>query len=126
MVDATPGESVAAREFSLEVDALLAGDRSRLEDIRRQSLLWRDQYGQLKQAFADSFLAAEVEPVSGQVSALGAAAVEALDYIVSGKPASQSWVDAQSGLFERGGKPKAELLIVIADPVRKLVQAAAR
>jgi hypothetical protein len=126
MVDATPGESVAAREFSLAVDALLTGDRGKIEDIRRQSLLWRDQYGQLKQSFADSFLAAEVEPASGQVSALGAAAVEALDYIASGKPAPQSWADAQSGLLESAGKPKAELLIVIADPVRKLVEAAAR
>ena len=126
LVDATPAESATAREFSRWVDALLAGDRDKIGDIRRQSILWRDQHGQLKQAFADSFLAAEIEPVSAAVSALGAAAVEALDHIASGKPAPQSWVDAQSGLLESARKPKAELLIVIADPVRKLMQAATR
>lgn len=126
MVDATLAESVTAREFSRAVDALLAGDRDKIEDIRRQSILWRDQHGQLKQAFADSFLAAEVEPVSGEVSALGAAAVEAVDYIAAGKPAPQSWVAAQSAVLERAKTPQAELLIVIAGPVRKLVEAAVR
>jgi hexosaminidase len=126
MVDATPGESVTAREFSLAVDALLRGDRDKLEDIRRQSILWRDQHGQLKQAFEDSFLAAEVEPVSAAVSALGGAAIEALDYIAAGKSAPQSWVAAQSGVLERAKTPKAELRVVIAGPVRKLVEAAAR
>jgi hexosaminidase len=126
MADATPAESIAARDFSLAVDALLRGDRDKLEDIRRQSILWRDQHGQLKQAFEDSFLAAELEPVSAAVSALGGAAIEALDYIAAGKSAPQSWVAAQSGVLERAKTPKAELVIVIADPVRKLVEAAAR
>lgn len=124
MVDATPAESVSARRFSLAVDALLAGDRSKSAEVRRDAVLWRDQYGQLKQAFAESFLAAEVQAISQDVSALGAAAIQALDYRASGKAAPRSWVAAQKSLFERVKKPRAELLVVILSPVEKLVKAA--
>jgi hypothetical protein len=126
MVDATPAESVGARAFSLAVDALLAGDQSKRDDVRRQAVAWRDQYGQLKQAFAESFLAAEVEPVSQDVSALGEAAIEALDYMAVGKTVPLAWVDTQNRLLERAKVPRAELLIVILEPVHKLVRAAAR
>jgi hexosaminidase len=121
MVDATPAESDAAREFAGAVDALLAGDQAQREPIRRRLAEWRDQYEALKPVFAASFLAAEIEPVSRDVSAVAAAGLEALD----SRPQPQAWVDAQNQLLDRAKAPRAELLIVILDPVRKLVQAAA-
>jgi hexosaminidase len=124
MVDATPAESVTARAFSREVDALAAGDRTRRENVRRQLTGWRDQYGALQPVFADSFLAAEVEPVSKDGSALAGAGLEALDFIESGKGAPEAWVTAQNQLLERAKAPRAELLIVILGPIRKLVEAA--
>ncbi|MGE5648063.1 MAG: beta-N-acetylhexosaminidase [Acidobacteriota bacterium] len=127
MVDATPPESVAARAFSKAVDALLAGDASQRDAIRRQAAAWRDQYSDLKQAFAESYLAAEVEPVSRDVAALGTAALEAVEvYLATGKPAPQSWAAEQAKLLERVKTPRAELLVVIAEPAAKLVKAAAR
>jgi len=79
MVDATPPESGAAREFSGAVDALLAGDQAQREGVRTRLAGWRDQYEALKPVFAASSLAAELEPVSRDVSALAAAGIEALD-----------------------------------------------
>jgi hexosaminidase len=125
LVDAAPAESVTAREFSREVDLLLAGDQGRREQLRKQALLWRDQHGELKQAFSDSFLAAEVEPVSADVSALGKAVIEALGYLADGNAAPPSWVDSQNRVFARAKAPRAELLVVILEPVEKLVKAAA-
>ncbi len=118
MVDATPAESDAAREFAEAVDALLAGDRTRREIVRQRLTAWRDQYGALRPLFAAPSLAAELDPVSRDVSALAVAGLEALD----GSPAPPGWAE----LLERAKKPRAELLIVILDAVRKLVEASVR
>jgi len=126
MVDATPAESDAARQFSQAVDALVAGDRTAREAVGRRLAEWRDQHGALEPVFAASALGAEVEPLSRDVAAVAAAGLEALVYIESGQPAPQAWTGAQSQLLERARLPRAELLIVILDPVRKLVEAAGR
>jgi hexosaminidase len=114
MVDATPAESAAAREFSEAVDALLAGDQARREDVRRKLAGWRDQYEALKPVFAASSLAAELEPLSRDVAAVAVAGLTALD-----GPAPAGWAE----LLDGAKKPRAELLIVILEPVRKLLQA---
>ncbi len=120
MVDATPAESDAAREFSAAVDALLAGDPAQREPVRSRLVAWRDQYEALKPVFAASSLAAELEPLSRDVSALATAGLEALDALPSGRPTPAGWAE----ILERAKAPQAELLIVILDPVRKLTQAA--
>ncbi len=124
MVDATPAESDVARQFAGTVDALLAGDSAQRELVRERLTAWRNQYEALKPVFAASFLAAEIEPVSRDVSALAAAGLEALDSLESGKSAPPGWADTQRQLLDRAKAPRAELLIVILDPVRKLVQTA--
>ena len=126
MVDATPAESDAARQFSQAVDALVAGDRTAREAVGRRLAEWRDQHGALEPVFTASALGAEVEPLSRDVAALAAAGLEALGYVESGQPAPQAWTDAQSQLLERARLPRVELLIAILDPVRKLVEAAGR
>jgi len=126
MVDATPAESDAARQFSQAVDALVAGDRTAREAVGRRLAEWRDQHGALEPVFTASALGAEVEPLSRDVAALAAAGLEALVYVESGQPAPQAWTDAQSQLLERARLPRVELLIAILDPVRKLVEAAGR
>jgi len=126
MVDATPAESDAARQFSQAVDALVAGDRTAREAVGRRLAEWRDQHGALEPVFTASALGAEVEPLSRDVAALAAAGLEALVYVESGQPAPQAWTGAQSQLLERARLPRAELLIAILDPVRKLVEAAGR
>jgi hexosaminidase len=124
MVDATPVESDAARDFSAAVDALVAGDQSQREPLRQRLAGWRDQYDALKPVLAESFLATEIEPLSRDVSAVAAAGLEALDSLESRRPVPEGWADAQNQLLDRAKPPRAELFIVILDPVRKLVAAA--
>ena len=118
MVDATPAESDAAREFSEAVDALLAGDQAQRERVRTRLIGWRDQYDALKPVFAASSLAAELEPVSRDVAALAAAGLDALDAQPSGRSTPAGWDE----ILQRAKTHRAELLIVILDPIRKLVQ----
>jgi hexosaminidase len=124
MVDATPADSVVARSFARAVDAFLAGDRARLGEIRRMGAVWHEQYAELKNAFGGSFLAAELEPASRNVSQLGAAVLDALRFLASGQPAPAAWTAQQKRALEQAKAPHAELLIVILDPVSKLVTAA--
>ncbi len=124
MVDATPVESDAARDFSAAVDALVSGDQSQREPVRQRLAGWRDQYDALKPVLAGSFLATEIEPLSRDVSAVAAAGLEALDSLESHRPVPEGWADAQNQLLDRAKPPRAELFIVILDPVRKLVAAA--
>ena len=52
--------------------------------------------------------------------------LEAMDYLDSGHPAPKAWVEEQTVLLNLAAKPHAELLLMIVEPVRKLVAAAAR
>jgi hexosaminidase len=124
MVDATRPESDTVREFSRAVDALLGGDTGERESVRKRLLLWRAQHAELKDVFAESFLAAEVEPVSKDVAALATAGLEALDYIEAHATAPPAWAAAQKELLDRVRTPRAELLMVLAAPIQKLVSAA--
>ncbi|HVX67545.1 MAG TPA: family 20 glycosylhydrolase, partial [Bryobacteraceae bacterium] len=124
MVDATPADSVAARSFARAVDAYLAGNKDSQTELRRMGTLWREQYPELKSAFAGSFLAAELEPTSRNVSQLGAAVLDSLRFLASGKPAPAEWAAQQKTILQQAKKPNAELLVVILGPVSKLVTAA--
>jgi hexosaminidase len=124
-VDVARPESDAARAFSKQVDAFLAGDRSRIGDMRRKLEAWRDQNAELKPVFESSFLAAELAPVSATVAALANAGLSALEYL-AGKPGGAAWAATQQGLLDRAKKPQGELLISIAGPVGRLVGAAGK
>jgi hexosaminidase len=120
LVDATPAESNTAREF----DAQVADWKSDKEQIRQQLTLWRDNQNALLPVMQDSALLEEDIPLAQDVSALAAAGLAALDYLESGKPAPATWIATQQALVDRASKPRAELLIMIAKPVGKLIEAA--
>ncbi len=71
------------------------------------------------------FCCKEVSPVSQSLSALGAAGLAALDYLDRGEPAPAAWVAAQLALVQQAKKAQAQLLIMVAPSVEKLVQASA-
>jgi hypothetical protein len=66
----------------------------------------------------------EAVPLGEDLSAVDGAGLEALDYLDAGKPAPQSWAQEQFVLLDLAAKPHAELLLMIVEPVRKLVEAA--
>jgi hexosaminidase len=128
VVDAVPLESDAARHFNELVDQFLAAscrDAHGEARLRAQFTAWRDNDAKLQPLAQRSFLAKEIATRSQDLSALGAVGLAALDLIDKGQPAPDSWKAQQLAVIEQAKKPKAQLLLMPAPAVQKLVEAAA-
>jgi hexosaminidase len=127
VVDAVRPESATARHFADAVNELLGGAAKPGSEARVRSLLsrWSDNQVELQPQFEKSLLLKEVAPISQNLSALGAAGLTALDYLDRGEPAPLAWVATQLALVEQAGKPQAQLLIMVAPSVEKLIRASA-
>lgn len=128
VVDAVPLESDAARHFAELVDQFIAvscHDVAAEERFRAQLILWRDNDARLQPLAQRSFLVKEVAANSQDLSALGAAGLAALDALAKGQPAPDSWKAQQLAVIEQAKKPKAQLLLIPAPAVQKLIEAAA-
>jgi hexosaminidase len=128
LVDTARPESDTARRFSLWVDEFVAGKiRPGTEDrIRGLLARWSDNQADLQPLATKSFLLQEVIPLSQDLSALGSAGLQALDYLDRGEAAPAEWRAQQLALIEQAKKPKAQVLLMVAAPVQKLVEASAR
>ena len=126
LVDAARPESDTARQFSGMVDEYLKHTTTG-GDARMRELLtkWRDQRPALEPLAAHSFLLKEVVPVSQDLASLAAAGLASLDFIDKGQHASDEWKIKQLGVVEQASKPKAQLLLMVAPPIQKLIEAAA-
>jgi hexosaminidase len=128
LVDATHPESDVARELGNLVNRALSGgsglENSR-DELRHWFAHWKANDAALEPTLEDSFLLQEAIPLSKDLAALGAAGLEALDYLANGRKPPQSWIGRQRALLESAAKPRAEMLLMIVEPVRKLVGAAA-
>jgi hexosaminidase len=122
LVDTVPPESEKARVFAGRVDHLSANK----DAVRRQLIAWRDSRDALLPLLEQSALLQEDIPLAEDLSAVARAGLEALDYLDSGKPAPESWVKDQITLLGLAAKPRAELLLMIVPPVRKLVETAGK
>src|SRR6266481_1875099 len=128
VVDAVPLESDAGRHFGELVDQYLAGscrDAALADRLRAQLALWRDNDALLQPLAQRSLLVKEVAARSQDLSTLGTAGLAALDAIAKGQPASDSWKSEQLAVIEQAKKPKAQLLLIPAPSIQKLVEAAA-
>ena len=127
VVDAVRPESSTARQFADSVDALVAGGSRPGTEASVRTLLarWRDNQVDLQPLFEKSLLLKEVAPLSQNLSALGAAGLAALDYLDRGERAPSAWVTQQLTVVEQCKKPQAQLLIMVAPAVEKLIQASA-
>jgi hexosaminidase len=128
LVDSVAPESELARRFSNAVDTLIAShfhDRSTEDQIRAQLAMWRDNDARLQPLLQRSYLLQQVEPLSQELSSLGAAGLQALDYIDKGHAAPADWKSQQLALIEQAKKPQADLLLMVAPAIQKLVEASA-
>jgi hexosaminidase len=127
MVDATPPESLEARRFARLVDEFVSGKIKPGTEIEiRESLsAWRDNDIRLHQLAQDSALLQEVLPLSHDLSALGQAGLEAVDYLDRGEKAPEPWKSQQLALTQAAIQPRAQLILVVAGSVQKLIQASA-
>lgn len=126
LVDAVAPESELARRFSKEVDALIASgfhDSGAEAQVRSLLALWRGNDAHLEPLLQKSFLLKEVAPMSGELSALGVAGIQALDFIDNGQRAPDDWKAQQLAAIEQAKKPTADLLLMVAPAVQKLIEA---
>ena len=127
VVDAVPLESDAGRRFGELVDQFVASschDAAAEARLRAQLTVWRDNGAILQPLAQRSFLVKEVAANSQDLSAVGAAGLAALDAIAKGQPAPEAWKAQQLALLEQVKKPKAQLLMIPAPAVQKLIEAA--
>jgi hexosaminidase len=128
LVDAARPESMTARRFAEQVDAFVAGNiKPGLEDqIKALLTRWRDNQVELRPLEEQSALLQEATPISQNLSALGAAGLQALGYLDRGEPAPADWVSAQQAQIAQMEKPgSTQVLLMVAPSVEKLITASA-
>jgi hexosaminidase len=128
MIDAVYPESDSARHFSDLVQTFVQSgykDQASEAQIRGSLIAWRDNDAKLHPLLDQSSLLREDEMLSQNLSALGAAGLQALDYLDKAQPAPDSWKTQQLALIEQSKKPSAGLLLMVASPVQQLIEAGA-
>src|SRR5882762_3934187 len=128
LVDAVSPESDAARHFRDQVQAYIQSDykdQAAEAQIRTWLTTWRDNDMKLRPSLERSFLLREVTPLSVDLSALGAAGLQALDYLDKSEPSSEAWRTHELSLIERARAPKASLLLMVVASVQQLIEASA-
>jgi len=121
-------ESDEGRRFGDLVEQFVASachDAAAEARLRAQLTAWRDNDAILQPLAQRSFLVKEVTANSQDLSALGTAGLAALDAIAKGQVAPDSWKAQQLATLEQIKKPKAQLLLIPAPAVQKLIEAAA-
>ena len=128
MIDAVYPESDTARQFAALVHSFLQNgrkDQAAEAQLRAQLAAWRDNDAKLAPLLEQSFLLQEDVSLSQNLSALGAAGLQALDYLDKSQPAPDSWKTQQLSLIEQAKARSADLLLMVAAPVQELVEASA-
>jgi len=125
LVDAARPESQTARQFGLMIDGLLAGKATpeTKAKIRSLLMLWRGNQVQLQPVAQNAFLMKEVISLSQDLSAVAAAGLQAMDYLENKQTAPESWKNTQIAIIQQAKKPKAQLLLMVAPSIEKLVEA---
>jgi len=129
VVDAVSLESDTARRFSELVDSFIAHqcrDTATVARLEERFRVWRDHAAKFRPLADRSFLVKEAAASSEDLSALGAAGLAALDFLSKTQPTPDSWKSQQLAIIEGIEKPKAQLLLIPASAVQKLIDAAVR
>ena len=100
-------------------------DRDAEVPIRALLTTWRDNDAKLNPLLQGSFLLRETAPLSDELSSLGAAGLAALDYLDKSEVSSEAWRTQQLAQADATQAPQANLLLVVVQPVRQLIEATA-
>ena len=128
LADAARPESTEARQFSELVETYIQSgykDSAAEAKIRASLVKWRENDANLQPVLDRSFLLAEAKPLSEDLAALAAAGMQALDSIDKNQPLPDAWRTEQMAVADRSMKPRANLLVMVAPPIQKLIEAAA-
>src|SRR6202022_4570802 len=107
VIDAARPESATARQFGEMVNKFLAGQIKPGMELQIRSTLtsWRDNEVQLSASAQSSSLVQEVMPLSHDLSALGTAGLQAVDYLDRGQKAPDGWKAEQLAVAQRAIQP---------------------
>ncbi len=125
LVDIARPESDQARRFRDAVRTYIGSgykDQAAEREIRTRLAAWRDNDARLHPLLEQSFLLNELAPLSEDLSTLAAAGLLALDYLEKSTPSPNSWRAQQLALVERAKTPKADLLLMVVEPVQQLIE----
>jgi hexosaminidase len=128
MVDIVPPESDVARRFSDAVNAFIGGscrDANAAAPLRAELTKWRDNDAALQSLAQKSSFVKEVAPSSQDLSAVATIGLAALDAIAKGTPLGDDAKAQATATIAAASKGKAQLLLIPAPTVQKLVDAAA-
>jgi hexosaminidase len=117
-------ESDSARQFSNLVQTFVQSgykDQAVETQIRSWLTRWRDNHAKLNPLLSGSFLLEEDVPLSQDLSTLGTAGLQALDYYDKGTQPPDDWKKQQAATIEQIKKSRAGLLLMVAAPVEQLI-----
>jgi hexosaminidase len=126
LADGAPPESELANDFARAVNALAASsfkDARAEEEVRGQLARWRDNDSAVEPLLQNSSLLKELVPLSQNLASLGAAGLQALEYLDKGEKAPDAWKMQTLATIDQARKPQADLLIAVAPAVQILVEA---
>ena len=126
LIDAAYPESHTARHFSSLVQQFIQSgykDQAAEAQIRTSLMLWRTNDARLEPVLQQSALLHEDIPISQNLAMLGAAGLQALDYLDKGLPEPDLWKTQQMAVIDQAKKPVAGLLLQVTAPVQQLVEA---
>jgi hexosaminidase len=128
MIDAVDPESDTARQFAILVHTFLQSggkDQTSEAQIRTWLMKWRDNDSNLHPLLTQSSLLQEDVSLSQNLSALGTAGLQALDYLDKSLAPPDSWKTQQLALVDQAKQRSADVLLMVAAPVQDLVTASA-
>jgi len=129
IVDAVPPESDVARRFDEKVSAFVGGscrDANVAAQLRAQLTKWRENDAVLQSLAQRSSFVKEVAPSSQDLSAVATIGLTALEAIASATPLSDDAKAQSTAAITAASKGKAQLLLIPAGTIQKLVEAAAK
>ena len=126
LVDAVPPESEVARKFAEDVDALIASgftNKDAEARVRASLQSWHANDMRLAPMLAGSFLLKELAPLSNDLAELGAAGLAALDAADLGADLTPAQLQQWAPVIQESEKPQADLLLMVAPSVQRLLAA---
>jgi hexosaminidase len=124
MIDAVYPESDVARRFSDLMQTFVQSgyrDAKSEDEIREWLRVWRDNDAKLHPFLAQSILLQEDIQLSQNLSAVGAAGLEALEYIDKSQSVPDAWKAQQLTMLDQAEKRSADMLLMVVAPVRQLI-----
>jgi hexosaminidase len=120
LVDAARPESETVRRLE-QCARRIPADPAAIATLRATFQQWTANHSQIAALALGNFLVSELLPLSEELKRAGTIGLEALDYLQSGKAAPENWIAEQKRILDSATRPKAEVVLSAARPVRTLL-----